>query len=264
MKIRYLLLTVLASVSVNATLRDTLHSIQAHAAFFPSLIGNWIKYDDLFNYNRIAGDQGGQADKVYVALDDEGNIVALHDGKKVPLMLASIPMSTDDFNRLRKDLGLNIDAHLNIFSLNQKWERKWSGLKKAIKKDANAYLHKYPTIDFTAPTLIDIIRIVRDILNRDNTEAAVVVVHCKSGRGRSATAMAAYLEVVLFQAGFDLSIDQIEAYMIARRQQVKLNAKHRAAFAQFKNELREAGSFDALLHKYADEIKARDVEVKKL
>ncbi len=256
---------VFAHVSVHGKIEDFFNEARAEISFFPSLFANWVKYDDLFNYDRIAGDvcswHAAQVNGMQVERDKNGNLKAINDGKKVPLMLASIPMSTDDFDRLRKDLNLSKKGRVSIFSLNQKWERKWSGLKKAIQKDKYAILHKYPTIDFTAPTLIDTIRIVRDMLNRDNMHTDVVVVHCKSGRGRSATAMAAYLDTILFEVGLDATIDQIEAYMIARREQVKLNAKHRKAVQEFKIELRKAGSFDVLLHQYRGEIEQRDAEV---
>ncbi len=256
------------SISCHAKIEDFFNEARAEISFFPSLFANWIKYDDLFNYNRIAGDvcswHAAQVNGMHIDRDKDGNLKAINDGKKVPLMLASIPLSTDDFDRLRNDLNLSKMGRIAVFSLNQKWERKWSGLKKAIKKDKYATLYKYPTIDFTAPTLIDTIRIVRDMLNRDGLNTDVVVVHCKSGRGRSATAMAAYLDTILFEVGLDASIDQIEAYMIVRRKQVKLNAKHRLVLQEFKRELRDAGSFDVLLKKKHHAIKVREKEVKQL
>ncbi len=229
---------------------------------------NEYRFGAAFNYHTIARDRPGDHTQkikgIYIERDADGNIIALNDGKRVPIVLGSIPRSTDNIKELRKKYNLSEDALIFIFTLNRKFERDFTGLSDIVKKATNNTLLKYPTTDFSAPTLIDLLRIVRDLKNRDDQQEELVLVHCKSGRGRSSTGVAAYLLCVLHDAGIKTDHNQIEQYLKSQRPQVSLNDSHKKALTELQLKLKKAGSFDTLYKHYEKAIQKRDKEVKKL
>lgn len=235
---------------------------KAASLFHISLIYHYIKYGDAFNFNLIVNSNGDN--KVTIERDENNNIIEINDGKKIPLILGSIPRTKANIENLKKTFGLTAEDQIDIYSLNRDYERNWAGLTNLVSEDSSLNLFKYPTTDFTVPSLIDIIRAVRDIENRDqrdhNTQK-ISYVHCKAGATRSAVIVNAYLLYICFLANIDTNPNEILSYLISRRQQVGMSNKHIIALSGFQNKLKSTGSLNALLELYKDEITKRDAEV---
>lgn len=215
--------------------------MRTHAGFHISRYYNKLRYGSAFTFHQMAGDN-------------------IHDGKITPLVLGSIPYKKSHIDKLLKVFGKNAYAQVGIFTLNEPWECEISGLTQLAKEDVRVIQHHYPTPDFTSPTLIDTIRIVRDLKDRDEKNYDVALVHCKAGRGRSAMMIAAYIAVTLHQNDISATPQDIEKYLVDRRKQVSLNQSQKDTLSDFIKQLAEAGSFEKLCEKYKDDINLRDAQ----
>jgi protein-tyrosine phosphatase len=226
---------------------------------------NAWKHGNIFNFAMIARDNHLDGNnKIIVDVTSQGTIRALHDGKKTPLILGSIPRTKAHISALRTLHNLASDERIHIFSLNKKFERDWAGLSSLILSDTTLVLCKYPTIDAMAPAFIDIIRAVRDLESRDERNCKIAYVHCKAGITRSALTIVAYLVHVLHKAGYAITVDHAEAYLKKCRPHISLGKKRKKVVERFYTELKKAGSFDALYVQYQDAAERRDRDVMKL
>ena len=215
-----------------------------------------------FTFNRIAGNTPSQngisRDGIYIAQDSLGTISELHDGKQTPLVLGSIPRKMNHIDELKNSFGLPESGTIGIYTLNRRFERDWAGETQIIKTRKDIKLFKYPTTDFTAPSMVDLLRAVRDLDNRDSYNHGLAYVHCRAGRGRSAVTVAAYLAFILHKAQIVATAEQIEAYLKKCRTHVGLNGSQMAVLKRFQTELAQAGSFENLYAHYRAEIEKRD------
>lgn len=210
-----------------------------------------------FTYNKIIG----SSEDVLVDQDILGAIRVIYDGKLTPLILGSIPSKQRHIDQLQKSCGdMSGQKLIGIFTLNEAWECRAAGLSELVKDNKEVVQYQYPTQDMTAPKFIDLLRAVRDLEDRDRYGLSVVLVHCKAGRGRSATVVAAYLAYVVHKAGRTATVEQIEAYIVDRRPQVRLSKSQKNAVIQFCDELKKAGTLENLCEKYKAEIRQRQLE----
>ncbi len=222
-----------------------------------------------FTFNQIASDkeQHGlktiKCNKICIQYDHNGNLITIHDGYQTPLMLGSIPTKKEHIDRLKSASQSNFTSNqkVGIFSLNKFWECKTSGLFKLVQNGKDIDHYRYSTIDMQAPSLIDIIRAVHDLKNRDTFGHSVSLIHCKAGRGRSATIAGAYLMEIMHTAGLKTTPDEIENYLCSHRAQVGLNSLQKKALNDFWQALKQAGSFDILYKQHESEILKRNQEM---
>ncbi len=253
------------------TLKDYYNLGKSAALFHVSIFCNYFWYGSAFSFNQIAGDRvsGIPKNKFVIVYDKKtGALIKINDGKKTPLILGGIPRKQKHIESLN-DLKTQERKDLGIFSLNRAFERNWAGLTK-LCHGKSIKLFKYPTTDYSAPSLVDLLRAVRDLDNRDSSDIGLAYVQCKAGRGRSAVATGAYLLHICYavecktKQEFKVTSKDIEAYLISRRPQVRFNSAHKAALANFHEELKKAGNFENLLIKYKPEIEKRDAEFQSL
>lgn len=230
--------------------------------FHVSIAYNGIVYGTSFSFHRIASDDADVESKngIKVAFDKQGEIEAIHDGKKTPLLLGSIPRHQRHIDLCKEQFLVPTEAKIGIYTLNREFECNWAGLNDLVKNKAAIDQFKYPTTDFGAPLFIDLLRAVRDLEHRDEYNHGLAYVHCKAGRGRSAVTVAAYLAHVLNKAGLTMDGKKIKTYLKSKRSQVSLNAEHRAALEFFIRQLQNAGSFEGLYSIHKEAIEKRDKE----
>ncbi len=243
------------------------------ALFHVSRLYNRYWYGNAFTHHRIAGDMISESElgKFLIEFDASGNITKIQDSKQSsPIILSSIPTSQDDITALKKAYCPNNPAvQIDIYTLNRDFEINWAGLNLLLQQNPAIRQRRYPTIDYSAPSLINIMRYVDHMITRD--ENSIAVTHCKAGRGRSACVKAAYLLTQAHEARYTVkvsidendsaevvSIDKIENYMKTKRPQVSFNRGHKAGLAQFVNELKKAKSFKTHLENYEKIITARE------
>lgn len=234
------------------------------ASFHISLRYNEWKYGSSFTFHQLAGDVPLCAQSkrlVHIERDKSGNIVAVNDGRKTPLILSSIPRTAQDIQNIRSLFGLAGYKKIGLFTLNRFFEQQWSGLRALIENDKNIRQFQYPTTDFQGPHFIDILRAVRDIKNRDSKGIDLAAVHCKAGRGRSAVIVGAYILYICSEQGVLVTVGQVEHYLRSRRPQVRLNKSARQALEQFKEMLIENGGFENLYNKFEIQMQGRDQEL---
>lgn len=225
------------------------------AFFHVSILYNKLRYGNAFSFNQIAGDISEKTilhkNGISIEQDMHGNIINVHDGKKTPLVLSSIPRNEANITTLKNAFTIADQDKIGLYTLNRQFECDWSGLSKLVRDNKNIQQFNYPTTDYGAPSFINLLRAVYDIDHRDEYGYKVACVHCKAGRGRSAVTIAAYLAHVFNKAGIEVIEEQIINYIKLCRPQISLNYEHRTALSVFIKALREAGSFDALysLHK---------------
>lgn len=223
-----------------------------------------------FNFNRIAFDDcftntvmNNTISNNGVSIElSNGKIVSFNDGKKTPLFLGNIPQQQSHIHILVATALLIANTNqVEIFSLNIKAERDALGLSKLLVNNQNLALFKYPTVDLAAPSLIDLIRAIRDLENRDSRQKGLVLVHCKAGAGRSPLVIAAYLIHIAHKARINVEPDQILDYLLSRRAQVNLNVQQKDAIRAFQGALLAAGSFENLISNNKNLVERRDKEV---
>ncbi len=227
--------------------------------FFPSLAWNSFKYGSAFNFNIIINNENNN--KIDIKLDQQGNIISIHDGKITPLVLGSIPRNQANIEQLQKKFNLKPTDNIGIYTLNRDFELNWAGLSKLINKNKTLKLFKYPTTDYSATSFIDLLRVVRDLDNRDLQNESIAYVHCKAGCARSPAAIAAYLLNVFNKANIDVTVKQIENYLKSLRPQVDMNNEQIKALNNFKNKLKEAGNLQNLINLNKIELEERDKEI---
>lgn len=84
-----------------------------------------------------------------------------------------------------------------------------------------------PTVDFSVPSLTDIKRGV-DFINNKREENSTVYVHCKAGRTRSATIVAAYLCTRFKYTPFEAKLE-----IKKKRSHIHLAERHMLALEEF-------------------------------
>lgn len=225
-----------------------------------------------FTFHQIARDQEQQnlktakSNNICIQWDQSDKIVTIHDGKQTPLIFGSIPTKPQHLDRLKTSFQSNARSgkKIGIYSLNKCWECQTSGLFNLIQNNPETQHYRYPTADMYAPSFIDILRAVNDLENRDNCGYYVSLVHCKAGRGRSATIVGAYLMHIMHKMHLHTTPDEIEAYLCAHRPEVHLGVAQKEALHHFWAELQTAKTFDNLYQKYIPAIQQRTQEIKKL
>lgn len=246
--------------------------MKTRIGFHAWLHGSKLKHGTSFTFHHIAGDQeqkGFVTTKrhgICVQYAASGKIITIHDGKATALVLGSIPTKKSHIARLKSSVlpNKNHNNPVGIFSLNECWECDTSGLSALIKNDIQIDHYHYPTPDYQAPSFIDILRAVKDLENRDNLDQQVALVHCKAGRGRSATIAGAYVMHIIHQAQLTTTPDEIEAYLRSHRPQVHLGKTQKEALSHFWTQLQDAGEFKNLCTKHAQAIEERKKEVQQL
>lgn len=218
-----------------------------------------------------------------VVIGPQNNILLIADGLHAPLYLGKIPESIDYFINLRMAAGFR-DNHgqIALHTLNRAFEQRFVHLQEMIEEDGEVTQYNYSTTDFTAPSLIDLIRGVYNLKARDRRGEKIALVHCKAGRGRSAALVIAYLlyvystaekvnlknvpytpkELVHMFPSDETLIEALEAYVKQQRSVIGLHAIQRDALIQFYRELKKYGTFENLYEHYSDEIHDRDVALK--
>lgn len=243
-----------------ASMIDHTFNLFKSAAFFHiSILYNKYRFGTAFSFNQIAGDAcDGFSNHTRCAIQDaSGSLIALNDGQKTPLFLGSIPREQSHIDALDES-GLPGNKPIGIFTLNRPFEQQWAGLTDLVAENKQIVLKQYPTTDFEAPSFVDLLRIVRDLENRDGFKIGFV--QCKAGRGRSATAVAAYIIHVLGTMNKETTIDQVIAYLQSKRPRVILNDSQKAVLKEFQEALKAAGSFQALYEQYKPYVEQRDAE----
>lgn len=250
-----------STAQASAATKETYKIIKSAASFHVSILYNHLKYGNSFTFNQLAGD-ATEISGAAIERDAQGNIVKFNDGKRTPLILGSIPRHEEHIKQLRTALKLPENSPVALFTMNRHFERDWSGLTSLMKRNESIRMYEYPTTDYSAPSMVDLIRVVRDLDNRDSQNDQVAYVHCKAGRGRSAAAIVAYLLQVCHDkmGATDVTIESIESYLKLVRPQVSLNPEHKVALKAFKQELKTAGSLANLVEKYKTDIDLRDKE----
>lgn len=219
-----------------------------------------------------------------IIIGPEHAILLIADGLFAPLYLGRIPETLTDFINLRMAAGtLDNTALIGLHTLNRWFEQWFANLPNNIEKDGNITQYNYSTTDYTAPSLIDLIRGVYNLKMRDQRGEKIAYVHCKAGRGRSAALVVAYLlylysiaekvnpnhkpytheQLYTFFPTDDALVDALEAYVKRQRAVIRLHDAQKKVVKQFYSELKKYGSFDALYAQYADAIQKRDAEFKK-
>jgi len=232
------------------------------SVFHVSILYNAFKYGSSFTFNQVANDEfeASKPNEVQIQSDKDGNIIRLNDGKNVPLIIGNIPRKKDHLDRLKKILA-GTNKKIGIYSFNLKYERDWSGLSELLNSNSDIEFYKYPTVDFSAPSFVDLLRFLRDLNNRHLKDESLTFVHCKAGRGRSALGIVAHLICELHKKGISKNYEQVEHYLRLKRPQISLNADHRNALKNFQDKLKDAGGLEGLLIRHKDEIELRDKQL---
>jgi hypothetical protein len=175
------------------------------------------------------------------------------DGKTTPLCLGSIPYEQRHIDQLHIFCkNLSSDKKVGLHTLNEPWECDVSGLSDLVKNNSSIITQfHYPTRDYSTPSMKHIVQAVYNLENRD-ADHTLALVHCKAGRGRSATIVAAYL-MTQFHKNNNLdksSIKEIEDYLRYRRPIVKLDSSQKNALTKFYEELTRTDNFENLYQKY--------------
>lgn len=214
-----------------------------------------LKNGSLFTCHQITSNQSKDQNEltdeaIYIEYDASGNIQAINDGKKSPLLLGSIPSQESHILKIKETANCPSDGIVEIITMNEQWEIETAGLSKLVKNYQQIKQFNYPTPDFTCPSLKDIIYAVHTLETRNLRHAQACLVHCKAGRSRSATAVAAYLIHIMLKAEQNVSIDEIIAYLTSRRPEVHLGKSQKNMLNLFYQELQKSGSLEALYQNY--------------
>lgn len=266
---RLLLLALLVAIfQAPGTWKDSVYEagllIRSVATFhLGRALSKW-RYGDAFNYHQMAGDTIADAtvsNNGITILMEAGKLKAINDGRHVPLILGSIPSSSEHIERLRAASG-HRGAKIGIYTLNHSYERYLAG-ESALLDDTGIQLFEYPTTDHRPPSFMDLLRVVHALDRRDAADQAIAYVHCKAGKGRSAVVIAAYIAHLLHQAEVEATPSQIVAYLVSHRSQVHLNSEQMSGLAYFQRQLKQAGGLTTLYALHHDAIAKRDEALKK-
>ena len=93
-----------------------------------------------------------------------------------------------------------------------------------------------PTVDFTPPTLVNIQRAM-DFIEKHQTDGGKVYVHCKAGRGRSATVVLCWL---MYRRG--LTPEQAAAWLTQQRPHINQDLADRVVVQDFYRTLSDSES----------------------
>jgi hypothetical protein len=217
-----------------------------------------------YNFDKIV--EAG-ASEPCVIFDTDGTIISITDGLPIPIYLSSIPKSIRHLRRLRNDAQVKSDAVIGLYTLNTREEQDQYNLPETITDDSFVIPHHYPTIDFTAPSVDDLIRGVYDLSTRDTRNEEITCIHCRAGIGRSVTLTAAYLLYIYsiaskqYQDGSPVSgtfddaavVAMIVEYIKTKRSVAHPNREQRAATQQFYTSLCAAHSLEDLYHQLASD-----------
>lgn len=255
-KILQILCASIICLSLHAGIIDGLKSaayktMRTKAGFHVSHAYNKLRHQARVTCHLVIPKAAKNLDnEITVTYLPNGNLHAIYDGKQTPLFLGSIPCSQQDFIDLQ-EICCNPNStnkEIAFFTLNEQWECKTSGLTEIVK-DNNVIQFNYPTKDYSSPSLTDLLTGIQDLESRDQLGVQAVFVHCKAGRGRSATMIAAYLMHLLYKTGNFVDIDQVEKYLVSLRPQVRLSNLQKETLNQFHQELQQAHDFESLCKK---------------
>jgi protein-tyrosine phosphatase len=248
------------TANTNSSWYETYKLAKSASTFHVSILYNKLRFGKAFSFDQVMGrpcaEQKDQ--KPYVNIENN-KLISIHDGKKSPLYLGSIPRYKQHIDEIRKHANLGSKDSIGLYTLNRDFERNWAGLT-ALEKTESIISHKYPTTDYSAPSFVDLLRAVRDLKNPNETIKARYV-HCKAGRGRSAAIINAYLMNVAHELKSEVTSQQVEEYLKMCRNRVSINDEQHTLLARFSQELKAAGNFDLLSAQYKSEIETRDREL---
>ncbi len=259
-KLNTLLLSIYLSLS-SINFKEIYYTTKSASLFHVSLFYNYVKLGKIFNFNQIAGEEKSrfvEYDEIDVYFDKFDNIISLNDGKKCPLVLGSIVRTQQNLEELAKTFNIDLNK-IAICSMNRDFERDWAGLTELLSKNKSIKLYKYPTTDYTPPMMVDVIRAVRDIENRDLNNHSLMYVHCKAGKARSATIIAAYIIHLMHKNKKNyITVENVEFYLKKLRSHVDLNSNLKHLLNDFQFALKEAQNFENLCLIYKDQILERE------
>ncbi len=195
--------------------------------FYPSFPLNRAYYGKVYSFDLIMQSEQSNLGLrgPVVERDGSGQITRIDDGLGIPILLSTIPYQQAHFEEVKKTIK---SENFVIYSFNLDFERRWSNLYDLAKKNPGITVKLYPTVDYTAPSKVDLLRFVLDLFYRE----APGLVQCRAGQGRSATAVGAYLMLIGFMAGQQPEVDEIEKYLKGKRSRVSFNASHRQALIE--------------------------------
>jgi len=238
---------------------DPYYTLKSMVSFKPTVWWNNYCYGTKKNFDEIIG----SGNKTEVVINNDGVITSITDNKQSPVLLGRIPQSQADIDTIRD--GLSQEEKVGIYTFNkyfERWLSDFEGLKQSkINKDSVIW-HRYDTIDYTSPSNVDLIRIVRDLDSRDKRGEKRAYVHCKAGRGRSAAGVIAYFLLLAKKDEkiADVSVGSLEAYLQTKRPQVALSSDARVELEQLRMKLSKE-PFEQILQENAPVIAMRDAEL---
>lgn len=220
---------------------------------------NKLRFGQFFEFHPVTQ----PSTTVQITKNQNGNITSIQDGKRTPLVLSSIPSQLKHIQQLKTTYKSNNYA-FGIYTLNEPWECYSAGLTQLLRQDLSLQQFQYPTTDMTAPKQIDLLRAVYDLEHRDQYNHSASVVHCKAGRGRSATVVAAYLMHIAYQNNYNISIEQVIAYLKKCRPQVALGSIQKQAIQVFAKKLHETQGLENLYHLNKAKVIKREEEIQEV
>lgn len=243
---------------------DMFNTAKSATLFHVSILYNKIKYGNAFTFNQITQSLQPDSDDSVVRIlkDNSDKLTQISDGKKIPIILGSIAKYQEDISLLKKQFNLRDEDGILILTLNRQFECDWAGLSALVKNDKTIKQFWYPTTDYSAPLLVDMLRAIRDLAHRDQyaDKYKLAYVHCKAGRGRSAAIVIGYLLYLCSKVNCQISIQELEQYLKSFRPQVSLNNHHINTLKTLQSLLNNY-SFEQLCEKYKMEIEKRDAEI---
>lgn len=214
--------------------------------FFPSFWYQKVRFGNAFNFNTVIRPAGTVP--YTIKQNDAGDILQINEGNKT-VAVGTIICNEKELQKIKDTYSIQSDTNIALYTFNRDFESRWAGLTRLEKKHPNITVSKYPTTDYRAPSLIDLIRFINDLMHQKSS-ITLAYLHCLAGSGRSIVAVAAYLLCFFHQNHITVTPQQVEAFLHACRAQVDLNSEHRARLVEFQAALQKAGSFQALYNTY--------------